>query len=43
MNGKVLFDDIANGQALNLVVPVGTYEAAIVPHRRGLTCLPRVR
>ena len=32
VNGKVLFDDIANGQALSLVVPVGTYEAAIVPH-----------
>lgn len=32
VNGKVLFDDIANGEALSLVVPVGTYETAIVPH-----------
>jgi hypothetical protein len=32
VNGKVLFDDIANGQALSLVVPVGTYTTAIVPH-----------
>jgi uncharacterized protein DUF4397 len=32
VNGKVLFADIANGEALSLVVPVGTYETAIVPH-----------
>jgi Domain of unknown function (DUF4397) len=32
VNGKVLFADIANGEALSLVVPVGTYEVAIVPH-----------
>ena len=32
VNGKVLFSDIANGQALSLVVPVGTYSTAIVPH-----------
>jgi uncharacterized protein DUF4397 len=32
VNGKVLFADIANGQALSLVVPVGTYSTAIVPH-----------
>lgn len=32
VNGKVLFADIANGEALSLVVPVGTYTTAIVPH-----------
>lgn len=32
VNGKVLFADIANGEALSLVVPVGTYTVAIVPH-----------
>ncbi len=32
VNGKVLFSDIANGEALSLVVPVGTYSTAIVPH-----------
>ena len=41
VNGKVLFADIANGEALSLVVPVGTYSTAIVPARRGLTRLPR--
>lgn len=34
VNGKVLFSDIANGQALSLVVPVGTYSTAIVPHEK---------
>lgn len=34
VNGKVLFSDIANGEALSLVVPVGTYEVAIVPHEK---------
>ena len=32
VNGKVLFSDIANGEALSLVVPVATYSTAIVPH-----------
>jgi hypothetical protein len=32
VNGKVLFPDVANGEALSLVVPVGTYTTAIVPH-----------
>ena len=31
VNGKVLFQDIANGEVLNLVVPVATYEVKIVP------------
>jgi hypothetical protein len=31
VNGKVLFANIANGEALNLVVPVGTYRVDIVP------------
>jgi hypothetical protein len=31
VDGKVLFADIANGQSLNLVVPVQTYKVAIVP------------
>jgi hypothetical protein len=31
VNGKVLFADIANGESLNLVVPVATYKVAIVP------------
>lgn len=31
VNGKVLFRDIANGEALNLIVPVATYTVAIVP------------
>ena len=31
VNNKVLFSDIANGQSLNLVVPVATYKVAIVP------------
>jgi hypothetical protein len=31
VNDKVLFADIANGEALSLVVPVGTYTVAIVP------------
>ena len=31
VNGKVLFADIANGEALNLVVPVATYGVDIVP------------
>jgi hypothetical protein len=31
VNGDVLFADIANGEALNLVVPVATYGVDIVP------------
>ena len=31
VDGKVLFADIANGESLNLVVPVQTYKVAIVP------------
>ncbi|SEQ70414.1 DUF4397 domain-containing protein [Microlunatus flavus] len=31
VNGKVLFSDIANGQSLNLTVPVATYKVAITP------------
>jgi hypothetical protein len=31
VNKKVLFADIANGESLHLVVPVATYEVAIVP------------
>ncbi len=31
VNNKVLFKDIANGEALNLVVPVATYGVDIVP------------
>ncbi len=31
VNGKVLFENIANGEALTLTVPVATYEVAIVP------------
>jgi hypothetical protein len=31
VDGKVLFADIANGESLNLVVPVATYKVAIVP------------
>ena len=31
VDGKVLFSDIANGQSLNLVVPVATYKVAITP------------
>jgi hypothetical protein len=31
VDGKVLFADIANGESLNLVVPVKTYKVAIVP------------
>ena len=31
VNGKVLFANIANGEALNLVVPAGTYRVDIVP------------
>lgn len=31
VNGKVLFANVANGEALNLVVPVGTYRVDIVP------------
>lgn len=31
VNGKVLFADISNGEALNLVVPVATYGVDIVP------------
>jgi hypothetical protein len=31
VNGKVLFANIANGEALNLVVPGGTYKVDIVP------------
>ncbi|MCW2810718.1 MAG: hypothetical protein JWP61_1176 [Friedmanniella sp.] len=30
VNNKVLFSNIANGQALNLIVPVATYKVAIV-------------
>ena len=31
VDGKVLFSDIANGESLDLVVPVATYKVAIVP------------
>jgi hypothetical protein len=31
VNGKVLFENIANGESLKLTVPVATYEVAIVP------------
>lgn len=31
VDGKVLFEDVANGESLNLVVPVATYKVAIVP------------
>lgn len=31
VNGKVLFEDVANGESLNLVVPVATYGVDIVP------------
>lgn len=31
VDGKVLFKNVANGQSLNLVVPVQTYKVAIVP------------
>ena len=31
VNGKVLFSDISNGESLSLVVPVATYQVAIVP------------
>lgn len=31
VDNKVLFADIANGESLNLVVPVATYKVAIVP------------
>ncbi len=31
VNGRVRFANIANGEALNLVVPAGTYKVAIVP------------
>lgn len=31
VDGEVLFSDVANGESLDLVVPVKTYEVAIVP------------
>ena len=31
VNGDVLFENIANGESLELTVPVATYEVAIVP------------
>ena len=31
VNGEVLFENIGNGEALKLTVPVATYEVAIVP------------
>jgi hypothetical protein len=31
VNDKVLFENVANGESLNLVVPVATYKVAIVP------------
>ena len=31
VDGKVLFANVANGESLNLVVPVGTYNVDIVP------------
>lgn len=31
VDGKVLFSNIANGESLNLVVPVATYKVAITP------------
>lgn len=33
VNGKVLFENVANGESLNLTVPVATYKVAIVPTR----------
>src|SRR5918997_5506574 len=34
VNGQVLFENIGNGEALKLTVPVATYEVAIVPTGR---------
>jgi hypothetical protein len=31
VNGEVLFENIGNGESLQLTVPVATYEVAIVP------------
>lgn len=31
VNGKVLFENVGNGESLNLTVPVATYKVAIVP------------
>ena len=31
VDDKVLFENIANGESLQLTVPVGTYQVAIVP------------
>ena len=31
VDGKVLFDNVANGEALTLVVPAKTYNVAVVP------------
>lgn len=31
VDGKVLFSDIANGESLNLTVPIATYKVAITP------------
>ena len=31
VNGKVLFEDISNGESLSLVVPVASYKVGIVP------------
>ena len=31
VDGKVLFANVANGESLNLVVPVGSYQVDIVP------------
>ena len=31
VNGRVRFANIANGEALNLVVPAGSYKVGIVP------------
>lgn len=31
VDGKVLFENVANGESLNLTVPVATYKVAIVP------------
>jgi Domain of unknown function (DUF4397) len=34
VNGQVLFANIANGESLELVVPVATYEVSIVPSKQ---------
>ena len=34
VNGQVLFANIANGESLELVVPVATYKVSIVPSEK---------